>query len=165
MKKKTKIIITSITLAGLLFVRCENNYVYTPNYSIVENHNNKIWQAKYRYGNVYIVKDLNYIKKVDVNDIVVLDSRNDKDPDMTIISSYEVNDKEARNDILEIIMEYERLYPSDWNRSMESMRLEWLIHNALYNIDYKRNHTDNVDFDNSDESDYCYPILNKILML
>ena len=165
MKRKTKIIITSITLMGLLFVRIEKNYVYTPRYSIVDNNKKNIWQAKYRYGNVYIVKDLSYIKKVNDNDIIVLDARSDPDPDMTIISSYEVTDKEARNDVLRIIMEYESCYPSDWDRSMESLRLEWFIHNTLYDIDYKRDHTDNVDFDNSDEKEYYHPILNKILML
>ena len=164
MKKKTKIIITSITVAGLLFLHCQHDYQYVPKYSVVGKNYN-YWEAKYRYGNVYIVKKINAINKVNDNDIVILDDRDDQDPNMEIISSHEITDKEARNDIIEIIMEYERCYPSKWNRTEESMRLEWYIHNMLYDIDYERHRTDNVDFDNSDEDYYNKHILNKILKI
>ena len=167
MKKKTKIIITSITLAGLLFLHSCNDYKYVPSYSIVENNdNNDYWEARYRYGNIYIIKSkklIDKIRKISENDIIILDERENVDPNMKVISSHEITDKEARNDILEIIMEYERLFPSKWDRTIESMRLEWFVHNLLYDIDYKRNHTDNVDFDNNDELQYQHPILNKIL--
>lgn len=164
MKKKTKITITSISLAGLLFLYSQNDYQYVPKYSVIgENYN--YWEAKYRDGNVYIVKKLSAIKKVNESDIIILDDRDENDPNMEIISSHEINDKEARNDIIEIILEYERRYPSKWNRTIESMRLEWYIHNILYDIDYERHRTDNVDFDNSDEEYYNKHILNKILKI
>lgn len=168
MKKKTKIIITSITLAGLMFVYYNYDYKYVPKYSIVENDNTELFLAKYRYGNVYIVKSkdmIDRVKKESFNDIIVLDARSELDPNMEIISSYEITDKEARNDVIEIIMEYEKMFPSEWSRSIESMRLEWLIHNILYDIDYERHRTDNVDFDNSDEKEYNNQFLNKVLKI
>ena len=169
MKKKRKIIITSITIAGLALAHLEFDYSYKPNYTImdtIDNHN--IWKAKYRYGNVYIVKSMEMVEKVDKesdHDIIILDARSDLDPNMEIISSFKITDKEARNDIIEILMEYEKLFPSEWNRTIESMRLEWFVHNMLYNIDYERDRTDNVDFDNSDEIEYNIKFLNKVLKI
>ena len=168
MKKGKKIIITSITVAGLMFAYYNYDYKYVPEYSIVDRDNNSYWQAKYRFGNIYIVKSKDMIKKVrkeSENDVIILDARTDLDPNMEIVSSYEITDKEARNDIIEILMEYERLFPTEWDRSIESMRLEWFVHNMLYDIDYERHRTDNVDFDNSDEYEYEKPFLNKIFKI
>ena len=169
MKKRTKIIITSVTLAALGLAHYEIDYQYSPEYAILNtNDNPDYWKAKYRFGNVYIVKTKEMIDKIEKEseyDIIILDARSDLDPNMEIISSHEISDKEARNDIIEILMEYEKLYPSDWNRSIESMRLEWLVHNMLYDIDYERHRTDNVDFDNSDEREYQRDVLNKILKI
>ena len=165
MRKKTKIIITSITLAGLLFAYYNYDYKYVPQYVILDNDANDYFIAKYQYGDVYIVKTLSAIEYVNENDIIVLDQREDDNPSMQIISSHKISDKNIRNDIIEIIMEYEKRNPSAWNRTPESMRLEWFVHNFFYNLNYKRNHTDNVDLDNNDEEQYNNVILNKVLKI
>lgn len=165
MKRKSKIIITSITAACLLFIYYNYDYTYVPEYQIIECNSSKYYKARYRSGNVYIVKNLKEIVDVGDNDIIILDERNKNDPNMKIISSNKISDKNIRNDIIEILLEYEKEYPSNWNRTPESMRLEWLVHNVFYDLNYKRNHTDNVDLDNNDENKYQNTILNKILKI
>ena len=165
MKRNSKIIITSITAACLLFVYYNYDYKYVPSYSVVHSINNGIFLATYRYGKVYIVKNINIVKDVDENDIVIIDQRDGKDPNMKVISSHRIVDRDIRNDIIEIISEYEKLYPSKWNRTINSMRLEWFIHNIFYDLNLKRNHTDNVDLDNNDEEKYNKEYLNKILKI
>lgn len=41
------------------------------------------------------------------------------------------------------------LHPNSdiWKRSICSLKLEWASHNALYALGYKRDHTQNVDFE------------------
>ena len=166
MKKKTKIVITSITAACMLFAYYNYDYKYVPEYQVIEcNNKSNIFKAKYRNGNVYIVKSLKEIDYINESDIIVLDQRYKDDPNMKIISSHEINDKNIRNDIIEILLEYEKLYPSKWTRTIESMRLEWFVHNLFYDLNYKRNHTNNVDLDNNDEDKYQNKILNKILKI
>ena len=165
MKKKTKIVITSITTACLLFVYYNYDYKYMPKYEIIADNPSPVFTAKYRNGNVYIVKNLNDVDVVSENDIIILDERNKKDPNMKVISSHEIYDKEIRNDIIEILNEYEEMYPSKWNRSLESMRLEWFVHNFFYELNYKRNHTNNVDLNNNDEEKYQNDVLHRILKI
>ena len=141
------------------------DYKYVPKYEIIEDKKNPFFTAKYRYGSVYIIKDLREIDSIDENDIIILDQRNKSNPNMKIISSHEITDKNIRNDIIEILLEYEKMYPSKWDRTIESMRLEWFVHNLFYDINYKRDHTDNVDLDNDDENKYQNKILNKILKI
>ena len=63
-------------------------------------------------------------------------------------------------------MIYEELYPSEWNRTIESMRLEWFVHNASHMFNYKLDHSDDVDLDNDDQLKYeNVNILNKLLKL
>ena len=167
MKKRTKIIITSITLAGLLFAYCKYDYQYAPKYAIVDNTEEKYWKAEYRYGYVYIVKDLEDANNISLSDtdIVVLDDRDAPDPNMRVMSSHKITDRLARNDIIEILDKYEQEFPSDWDRTIHSMRLEWYVHNLLYDIYYQRDSTENVDFNNEDEEYYRKFYLNKILKI
>ena len=147
------------------YIKCE--HVYKPNYTITEDEE---YFAKYSKGKVYI-GSIDYIEslkdKVNKDDILVIDTRNTcNDPNMQIISSYEINNKDTRNEILEILLIYEDLYPSKWDRTIESMRLEWFIHNLSHSFNYKKDHSDDVDLDNDDQEKYDnVKILNKLLHL
>ena len=102
-----------------------------PNYEIVDKKN---YYANYSNGRVYIGKRkyIEKLKDVNDNDILILDRRDEDDPNMQILSSYRIIDANIQNEILEIINEYEKEYPSSWNRSTNSMQVEWFIHNVLY---------------------------------
>ena len=163
MKKRTKRIITSITAALMLLVYYNYDYKYVPNYEIVCKSNHCF--ATYSKGNVYIVKNINKIPNVSPDDIIIIDDTKSNDPDFKIISSYLITDKNIRNDIIEIIFEYASLHPSKWNRTRESMRLEWFVHNFLYQFNYERNRTTDVDFNNNDEEQYKKEFYNKILKI
>ena len=164
MKKKTKRIITSITVAMLLFVYYNYDYKYVPSYEIVCNQEDHCF-AYYKNGKVYIVKDKDEVTNLEPDDIIIVDDSDGKDPDFKIISSYLINDKNIRNDIIEILFEYVKLHPSNWKRTRKSMRLEWFVHNFLYQFNYERNRTTDVDFNNQDEEQYDKEFYNKILKI
>ena len=113
--------------------------------------------AKYSDGMIYI-GDFEYIEDVkqfcNDEDILVLDRRYGYDPDMKIYDSYKIMDKSKQIEILEVICEYENMYPSSWNRTIDSMQREWDAHNILYYMNYKRYRTTDVDLDNEDEEVY-----------
>lgn len=162
-KKACLLLTASIALVGYM----KYEHKYTPTYVIT---NNEDYFATYSNGKIYIGTEvyINSIKdKVDKDDILVIDQRYSKsDPNFQIISSYRINNKDIRNEILEVLMTYEELYPSEWNRTIESMRLEWFVHNASHMFNYKLDHSDDVDLDNDDQLKYeNVNILNKLLKL
>ena len=168
MKKKTKRIIVSITVALMLLVYYNYDYKYVPQYEIVDTKESNIkLYAKYRYGNVYIIKNEDDIDSFERNpyDVFIIDQRYGVDPNVKIISSCEINDKEARNDILEILLYYEKTHPSNWDRSILSLRIEWFIHNILYGFNYQLDHTSDVDLNNNDEEIYNRYFWSKILKI
>jgi hypothetical protein len=84
---------------------------------------------------------------------------------MVIRNSYNINDKDIRNDILEVLCIYEEMYPSNWDRSIESMRFEWFCHNAAYYVNYKVDDAYEVDLNNNDESKYDSKVLRRIFRI
>lgn len=126
-------------------------YKYHPNYEILDESDA---YAKYAGGYVYI-GDEDYLKgiKFKTGDVLVLDEREEKD-NIKIINSYKITDKEFRNDIINIILEYENEYPSNWDRSVETMRDEWTVHNILYGLHIKEDSTTDADFENYEEKVY-----------
>lgn len=139
------------------------DYKYDSSYEIIDSN----FFATYSDGLVYI-GDKEFLDKIECkeNDILICDNRNaQEDPDIIIYDSSRINDKNKRNEILEIICEYEKKYPTNWNRSIESMRLEWFMHNISYFCNYKRNRTTDVDLDNDDEEKYNNKLLRKVLRL
>ena len=126
-------------------------YKYHPNYEILDNY--KAY-AKYSNGYVYI-GDEEYLKgiKFKPGDVLVLDEREEK-KNIKIINSYLITDKETQNDILNIILAYENEYPSSWERSIETMREEWKVHNVLYGLNIRKSSTTDVDFENNEEKVY-----------
>ena len=162
LKKACLLLTASVALAG--YLKCQ--HVYTPTYVITEDES---YFATYSRGRIYIGSHryIDSIKdQLTVDDIIVYDERNSSDPNMQIVSSYRINDKDIRNEILEVLLVYEKLYPSKWDRTLETMRLEWFVHNLSHSFNYKLDHSDDVDLNNADQLNYeNVKILNKLLHL
>lgn len=146
---KKFLLLYSITLLASIYYY--NNYIETS-----ENKNKKTY-SNYSKGNVYIgSKDyLDNLEDISEYDILVEDERDGSNPSMKIRNSYLITDKNTRIEILNILKQYEKNHPSNWNRSIDTMNLEWEAHNSLYYLNYKRDHTTDVDLDNEDEEKYA----------
>lgn len=136
---------------------------YKSNYKILDNSEAF---ASYSDGLIYI-GDKDYINSLSVNDcdILVIDERNSIDPNMIICDSYKIKNKDIRNDVLEVLCYYEEMYPSNWDRSIESMRFEWFCHNMAYYFDYKTDDSKEVDLNNADEDKYDKKVLRRIFRI
>ena len=112
--------------------------------------------AAYQDGHIYIgdqdFLDVIYPKQ---GDVMILDARHEKDPDFKIIDSYLINDRSKQREILEALNAYEEDYPSNWNRSLESMESEWFVHNICYHFNIRVVSSRNLDLNNTDEELYC----------
>ncbi len=102
---------------------------------------------------IYIVKDEACIIEEDA--IIIIDLRDSVD-DIKIVSSYKIDDSEIQEQIIELILEYNRLYPSTtpWIRSKESLQNEWLIHNLAYQMNFNVSSSRDVDFCSDEEKVY-----------
>ena len=99
-----------------------------------------------------------YIRENCDDTIFVIDSRYDADPDMVICNSYKVSDLKTMKEVLTILKEYEDNNPTKWDRSINSMINEWILHNCGYYLGYKRGSTIDTDFNNSDEESFILKI-------
>ena len=133
-------------------------YEYHPEYEILSDDDA---YAKYSNGNVYIGNE-EYLANLQVNDndILVLDERMTNN-NIKIYDSYKIDDANMRNEIICIIDEYERQNPTDWDRSVESMRCEWAVHNFFYDLNFKKSSTTDVDFENDEENRYKSKVLTR----
>ena len=160
LKKKLIILGLSLSIIGYTSI----DYFYTPKIEISEDGDSF---ARYSLGKVYI-GDHKYLKSLDnieEFDILVEDLRGEKDPNMKVYNSIKINDRELVNEIIEILLEYERQNPSKWNRTAESMRVEWIMHNLSYLFNIERNRTLDVDFNNGDQEKYDKIVVRKLLKL
>jgi hypothetical protein len=134
---------------------------YHSHYEILDQKGDAF--AKCSCGTVYI-GDEEFLEKFcnEENAILVEDERKGEDPNMKIRASCNICSAEDRNEILEILMEYEKRYPSKWDRTIESMRLEWLMHNLSFLFNYQQHRTEDVDLDNEDEELYDDKLLQKV---
>ena len=163
-KNRKKIYIgTGVLVISILAYLYKHNY--KPNYTILGDEYDAY--ARYSNGYVYIGDEdyLNSLENISPNDVLVLDERNLRDSNMAIYNSYVISNKDERNEILEILCEYEKEYPSNWDRSIESMRLEWFCHNICCYMNYKTDHTSEVDLNNNDEDTFNNKVLSRILKL
>ncbi|MBR5369771.1 MAG: hypothetical protein IK137_00535 [Bacilli bacterium] len=138
---------------------------YKSNYVILDDKEGAF--ASYSDGLIYI-GDRNYINSlnnINENDILIIDERGKEDPDMVICDSCRIKDKDIRNDILEVICCYEEIHPSNWDRTIESMRFEWFCHNMAYYVNYKVKDSSEVDLNNKDEEKYNKKILRRIFRI
>lgn len=162
-KKKRKIKFILVALAStFIILSCENVSCYTsynPNYKILEGEEA---YGEYPLGRVYIGTE-DYINSLvkEENNVYVLDER-ESNNNIKILNSYKITNRNYQTDILNIINNYEEKYPTEWDRSIETMLTEWNAHNFCYNINYRRDHTTDVDFENSEEEFYQRKILKRI---
>nr|MBP3258742.1 hypothetical protein [Bacilli bacterium] len=161
-KKAKKKIFTVITLSMVLWIY-SHDHKYSSNYEVLDD----IAYARYENGNIYIGNEeyINSLIDISEYDILVVDERNSSDPNFKIINSYRITDKDTRNDIICAICDYNSEYPCDYYRSVESMRLEWFIHNVSYNLHYEVDRSRDVDFEISEEDDYDSKVLSKLFKL
>lgn len=132
------------------------------NYEIIDNEE---CFAHYSRGRVFIGKQdvLDSLLDISENDILILDGRGNEDPNIRVLSSHQIEDPVIRAEILEIIKEYEINHPSSWDRTIEAMNVEWIVHNLLYSMNYKQKRTSEVDFNNKDEKIYRKEFLRYII--
>lgn len=153
-KKKLLYLFTALTVIQLLPIE-DTRYIEGSKEIIAEYNDDILPFAYYKEGKVYI-GDIKYIQKAskicDDNDILILDERQTKNPNMKIYNSYKIVDNDIKKEVLKILQDYEQTYPSEWNRTFESMYNEWVIHNVLYDFKIKVKHTSDVDLDNEDET-------------
>lgn len=166
--KKKRLIATGLIMGSIgLGLFGHKDREYNPIFSInYECHNNLEPFASYRSGNVYIVSDsdLKSVKTiVKPNDIIVIDRRDADNPDMVVYNSSLIWDKDIIDDVLNILLTYEEMYPSNWNRSIESLRNEWICHNIAYKLGYDRDDTLSADLDNEESIYFDHKVLTKIL--
>lgn len=160
--KKFFLVVSMITLLSV------NQYMkddYDVQYEILSEDEDAF--ARYSNGLVYIGdKDyINSLKNVDENDVLVIDLRDSDNPDLQVVDSYRIKDKSDRREIVEILYAYEKMYPSSWDRTPDTMEFEWKIHNFSYKCNFKKNDTTDVDFDNNDGKFYESKIIRFVLKL
>ena len=87
------------------------------------------------------------------DNIYIIDERDNTDPNISVVDSYKFTDKEIR-ELLSIILRYEEMYPTDWNRTFKSAFREWAFHNRSHNLSLEIERTGQVDLNNEDEEKY-----------
>ena len=102
--------------------------------------------------------------------VIVLDRRinvgNPQNPNITIINSYKIDWDEQQYEILREIKDYVNdnpvVYPTKnvWDRTIDSMKIEWDVHNVCYNFPrlFDRSSTQHVDLDFKDEDRYNWTL-------
>ena len=149
--RRNIILLSLIIIIGEKYYK--NEYQYKEEYEILENNDAF---ARYSDGLVYIGSKW-YLENLDnvlENDILIVDERYTSDPNMIIYDSYKIADTKTRNEIIEILNIYEEHNPSNWDRSIASMRIEWLCHNISYYLENETDRTKSVDLNNEDEEKY-----------
>lgn len=153
-RKLCALISSYVVLIGCYVSSChkDNSVVYNEKY---------IYQSSDAYayfndGKIYICNSIiiDKIRDDSSNDIYIIDDRFKYDPNFRICNSYEITNLNDMNKILEVLLEYEKDYPSDWDRTIKSMRREWLMHNLCYYFDVEKHRTSEVDLNNDDENKY-----------
>lgn len=162
------VLIASLTLASLTEIM--PGPLYYTNYSITSNYEQESPLKPYAHleiGDVYIGR-LGEIRKLDKetkrNNIIIIDQRHYKDPNIRILDSHKITNIEDMASIIEVIQEYNIDYPSKWDRTTISLINEWEVHNLCSNLSILPGHTDDVDLNNKDEFLYNSKLLTKILI-
>ena len=160
MSKKLKRKLAFLT-AFFITISAHMSYEPKSEYTILENSSA---YATYSGGRIYIGKTRrDYPDNMCDGDVFILDERCSDNPDMKICNSHLVQNPKHRKEILEVLEYYEECFPSEWERSLDSMRLEWSVHNLSYLIGYDIRSSRDVDLDNADEEYYNNKILVKLL--
>ena len=166
---RKKVFILATTSLLVLSVASLKGRVYNPEYTINQSYTQNDPEtpfATYKDNDIYI-GSLHTITKSRGfgcdDDVYVVDQRKKSDPNMCVIDSYKISKKEDMEAVIEVLQDYNDLYPSDWERTTESMLNEWEIHNICKSLNIKPDSTESVDLNNGDECIYKSKILTKIL--
>lgn len=107
--------------------------------------------ATYKNYNIYIGCEADVSRYTsDPNNICIIDGRCNKNPNMKIIDSYRITSTEDMFNILAVLQEYEKIYPTRWNRSLEGLQIEWVAHNISFQYGILPVRSGSVDLDNLD---------------
>ena len=122
--------------------------IYTYPYSVTLNGNDETVR-----GNLYIVStELDReAQTIGENDYFAVDRRDRSDPEFVVIASYRANTDGIIRQLCQLLLDHEGAYPSDWDRTLDSMVEEWEMHNLAYSMDYKPDHSADVNLNNADE--------------
>ena len=108
-------------------------------------------------GTLHIVglEDKAGAENIPQEDILAIDDRNPSNPSFQVLNSYLVRNGARREEILSALIRYDREHPSAvrWNRTLRSLKKEWLAHNIAYDLHFFRSSARHVDLDNRDEGD------------
>ena len=85
------------------------------------------------------------------------------DDSLQICDSYSYS-KDDMIPSLSLIKERYPLY-AIWQRSMRSLRAEWMVHNACYRLHILRSHTADVDLNYPNRIEWLYRLLAPIASL
>lgn len=152
MTKKRKRILT-IAVSLFLLSSLSRDQKVEPFYELLDDSSKAF--ARYSRGLVYIgTQELLDTINPCPSDVLVLDARDEKDPDMKVFSSHLVDDENDIESIVQILLKYEEIYNSSWERTKNAMILEWRFHNFLHQFNYELSRTTDVDFNNTDEEQY-----------
>ena len=114
----------------------------------------KVTNDKRISGNLYVV--LPEVKRDALSytesDYIAIDRRDRSDPEIVVIDSYRAEDTALIEKLCELLLGHEEAYPTDWDRTLNSMITEWQIHNAAYALDYRVDHSKDVNLNNKDEN-------------
>lgn len=165
--KKRLLIYLSITLGiGAYFIY---EHPYTNGYSINMDENSEAF-GSYSKGNIYIGTRTylsSLMGKINPGDVLIEQGykvdEGYNDPNYKIYSSHLITDREDRNDILNVLSIYNKSIPWNFNRTLESMRIEWTVHNLLYELGIEQDRTNEVDLNNGDEVLYSNPIFKSLI--
>ena len=149
-KKHIRNLVIFSSLITLLFV---TGYILKRKKKDIKIEKNKI---EYNSGTIYIGdKDyLDTIKSLGPNDVLVLDTRFSKDPNLKIIDSYKITNPVIREEIIDSLLMLESMEDTPWERSKVSLLREWYAHNLLYDVSVEKHRTADVDLNNNDEKTY-----------
>ena len=107
--------------------------------------------ATYKNYNIYIGCEADVSRYTsDPNNICIIDGRCNKNPNMKIIDSYRITSTEDMFNILAVLQEYEKIYPTRWNRSLEGLQIEWVAHHMSFQYGILPVRSGSVDLDNLD---------------
>jgi hypothetical protein len=101
--------------------------------------------------NIYFGNEEDLQKYLDnKNNICVIDSSRGINPNYKICESYRITSEEEMYNIIGVIMEYDKLYPSNWHRSVDGLQIEWYLHNVCYEMNIFVDRSESVDLDMRD---------------
>ena len=110
-------------------------------------------------SSVYIVADgdgeeLAEKYKDDRTVVIIEDKRTSGDADIKVYYSAYITDIEIQTEIVQVIIDYDALYPSvnSWSREADEMLYEWAYHNFFANANIMFDRFGHVDFNEKDKN-------------